>query len=171
MPTLFKLKLPLPQRIGLMALFGVGSIIVVAGSFRAYWVHYVVYDTYDVTWDGFELWVWTAVETNIGVICGCVPALKPIFFKTSARRTPQGTRSFGSSGSRRREQKTPRADELELDTQMLTESEDSGTARGAGASPSTARPTSYPTSHATRSSMDIDKSRYQTAPWEHQDIV
>ncbi|KAF2098225.1 hypothetical protein NA57DRAFT_66600 [Rhizodiscina lignyota] len=121
MPTLFHLKLPALQRIGLMALFGVGALIIVAGSFRAYWVHYVVYDTYDVTWDGFELWVWTAVETNVGVICGCIPALKPLLFRARTRGTPQGSRSFGSVGSRR--QKGPMHNDLELDTHALTSSD------------------------------------------------
>ena len=81
MPTLFHLRLPSSQRIGLMILFGVGGVIVIAGSFRAYWIHYVLYDTYDVTWEGFQIWIWTAVETNVGVICGCIPALKPLLFQ------------------------------------------------------------------------------------------
>jgi len=42
MPTLFHLRLPSSQRIGLMILFGVGGVIVIAGSFRAYWIHYVL---------------------------------------------------------------------------------------------------------------------------------
>ncbi len=98
MPTLYHLKLPAAQRIGLMVLFGFGGIIVVAGSFRAYWVHFVLYETYDVTWEGFQLWIWTAVETNIGVICGCVPSLKPLFFKVQARTGTHSSRSFGSQG-------------------------------------------------------------------------
>jgi hypothetical protein len=96
MPTLFHLTLPSAQRIGLMILFGVGCVIVVAGSFRAYWVHQVLYDTYDVTWEGFNLWIWTAVETNVGVICGCIPSLKPILFRT---RSQNGSRAYGSQNS------------------------------------------------------------------------
>jgi hypothetical protein len=63
MPTLFHLSLPSSQRIGLMILFGVGCVIVVAGSFRAYWVHFVLYDTYDVTWEGWShLWLYSCPE-------------------------------------------------------------------------------------------------------------
>lgn len=117
MPTLFHLKLPSAQRIGLMILFGFGGIIVVAGSFRAYWVHEVLFGTYDVTWEGFNLWVWTAVETNVGVICGCIPALKPLLFRT---RSPGSTQNrsyvLGSVGK----QNSHVSGDMELDSHALT---------------------------------------------------
>ncbi|KAH7171481.1 hypothetical protein EDB81DRAFT_198888 [Dactylonectria macrodidyma] len=78
-PTLLKLKLPLSQRIALIVLFSLGIVVVFAASMRAYWSHYVTEETYDVTWEGFYLWIWTAVEANLGVICGSIPALRPLF--------------------------------------------------------------------------------------------
>ncbi|KAF2100237.1 hypothetical protein NA57DRAFT_64878 [Rhizodiscina lignyota] len=80
MPTLYSLGLPLFQRNALMILFGIGGVVIVAGIMRIYWTHYVVYETYDVTWNGFCLWIWTAVEVNLGVICGCIPSLRPLMF-------------------------------------------------------------------------------------------
>ncbi|KAM5386887.1 hypothetical protein ACJZ2D_000180 [Fusarium nematophilum] len=79
LPTLFKLRLPLSQRIALIVLFSLGLVVVFAASMRAYWTHFVTEETYDVTWQGFYLWIWTAVEANLGVICGSVPALRPLF--------------------------------------------------------------------------------------------
>lgn len=38
MPVLYNLKLPLAQRIGLMVLFGLGGIVIVASIMRTYWV-------------------------------------------------------------------------------------------------------------------------------------
>jgi hypothetical protein len=116
-----------------MILFSIGGVIVVAGSFRAYWVHYVLFETYDVTWEGFEIWVWTAVETNVGVICGCIPALKPLLFPARARN--QGSREhpnpYGSGHSRRKEKiRLPDGPEqMELDTRALT-SQDPSTVTG-----------------------------------------
>ncbi|KAF2120678.1 hypothetical protein BDV96DRAFT_484506 [Lophiotrema nucula] len=129
MHTLFKLSLPAPQRIGLMILFGFGGVIVVAGSFRAYWVHYVLFETYDVTWEGFQIWVWTAVETNMGVICGCIPALKPLLFPARARTQGSRDRSkpYGSGHSHklRGVQRIPDdPDQMELDCRVLTSKED-----------------------------------------------
>ncbi|KAI1497962.1 hypothetical protein F5X99DRAFT_395233 [Biscogniauxia marginata] len=84
MPTLWGLKLPALQRISLMVLFGFGSLVVVAGCIRTYWIHHVEYDTYDVTWEGFDLWIWAAVEVNLGVICGCAPVLKTLVWPSKA---------------------------------------------------------------------------------------
>ena len=81
MPTLLTLKLPVLQRLVLMILFGMGAIVVFAVCMRIYWVHVVLYQTYDVTWEGYDLWIWTAVEVNLGVICGCIPSLKPLLLR------------------------------------------------------------------------------------------
>ena len=143
------------QRIGLIILFGFGGVIVVAGSFRAYWIHYTLFRTYDVTWEGFNIWVWTAVETNVGVICGCIPALKPLLFPNRARKQGSQDRSkklYGSQVSRRHEKiRIPDGpDQMELDTRVLTET---------STTPSVVKeslhsPSGRPISHGT------DKSRY-----------
>jgi hypothetical protein len=126
-PTLLRLSLPWNQRIGLMILFGFGGVIVVAGSFRAYWIHYTLYETYDVTWEGYQIWVWTAVETNVGVICGCIPSLKPLLFPARARQQGSRDRSnnlYGSNNSRRERKEKMKIpdgpDNMELDTRVLT---------------------------------------------------
>lgn len=99
MPTVFtKLTLPLKQRIGLMMIFGVGSLVQAAGVMRIYWTHYVVYETYDVTWDGFLLWIWTAVEVSLGVICGSIPALRSFLIPRRLRSTAYGRREISSFG-------------------------------------------------------------------------
>jgi len=79
LPTLYHTKLPLAQRFALIALFSFGLVVVFASCIRIYWVHYVLQETYDVTWHGFQLWLWTAVEVQLGLICGCVPWLKSLF--------------------------------------------------------------------------------------------
>lgn len=119
MPTLFQLRLPLLQRIGLICLFGAGSVVIIAGILRTYWVHYVEYETYDVTWAGFYVWIWTAVEVNLGVICGCVPSLKVLVWCSKSRKgtygTPGSNRTIGSApvGKMRSE-----ITETELDTEL-----------------------------------------------------
>ena len=78
LPTLYRAKLPLSQRFALIALFSFGLVVVFAGCIRIYWIHYVIEQTYDVTWYGFQLWLWTAVEVQLGIVCGCVPWLKSL---------------------------------------------------------------------------------------------
>ncbi|KAJ0158878.1 hypothetical protein CTA2_10708 [Colletotrichum tanaceti] len=84
MPTLFRLRMPLGQRVSLVVLFGLGTVVVVAGVMRTYWIMYcsitfAADPAYDITWEGFNIWVWTALEANLGVVCGCAPALRRLF--------------------------------------------------------------------------------------------
>lgn len=37
------------------------------------------------------MWVWAAVECNLGVICGCVPALRPLLSKVTSLATSKGS--------------------------------------------------------------------------------
>jgi len=78
LPTLIQARLPPGQRIALMVLFGCGLFVVFGAIMRTYWIWVVVEETYDVTWEGFHLWIWTAVEVHLGLICGCIPCLKAL---------------------------------------------------------------------------------------------
>ncbi|KAF3019223.1 hypothetical protein E8E14_000506 [Neopestalotiopsis sp. 37M] len=99
MPTLWALKLPRLQRIGLMTVFGFGCVVVVAGCIRSYWIYHVEVQTYDVTWEGFYLWIWAAVEVNLGVICGCAPVLKPLLFGVAQAKGSQYADNSGEKNS------------------------------------------------------------------------
>ncbi|KAI8313400.1 hypothetical protein K4K61_008231 [Colletotrichum sp. SAR11_59] len=86
MLTLFRLQMPMMQRISLAALFGLGLLVVIAGIMRTYWVLYVeityVEDpSYDLTWDSYNIWIWTALDANFAIICGCAPAIRRLFTK------------------------------------------------------------------------------------------
>ncbi|KAH7110482.1 hypothetical protein EDB81DRAFT_954082 [Dactylonectria macrodidyma] len=87
LPIVMKLHLPRHQRVMLALLFSGGLIVVLAGCQRAYWSYYVIEKTYDVTWEEFYLWIRTAVEANLGVICGNAPALRPLYGVVVARRS------------------------------------------------------------------------------------
>ncbi|KAH6980524.1 hypothetical protein EDB80DRAFT_826001 [Ilyonectria destructans] len=101
LPIVLKLRLPRHQRVMLALLFSGGLIVVVAGCQRAYWSYYVIEKTYDVTWEGFYLWTWTAVEANLGVICGNAPALRPLYGVVVTRRSGRRIASIASQGTRR----------------------------------------------------------------------
>ena len=36
---------------------------------------------HDVSWYGYDLWVYTSIETNIGVICASIPSVKPLLVR------------------------------------------------------------------------------------------
>lgn len=109
LPTLRSLNLPPRQRVALIIVFSLGFVVVFAGCMRTYWVIEVVNDTYDVTWNGFCMWIWTAVEVNLGVICGCVPTLRPLFkyFQNEIRRSSGGRDTEEQRGSERKTTHAP----------------------------------------------------------------
>ena len=101
LPALFNTSLPLSQRLALVTLFSFGLIVVIASCIRIYYVDYVLNRTYDVTWYGFTLWIWTAVEVQLGLICGCVPWLKSLFKFWRTGETVAGTSGRGASSGQR----------------------------------------------------------------------
>ncbi|KAK3323101.1 hypothetical protein B0T19DRAFT_334397, partial [Cercophora scortea] len=98
LPTFYHARLPLGQRIALIVLFSFGLFVVVAACARTYWIWYVLEDTYDPTWEGYNLWTWTAVEVHLGVVCGCVPWLKSLFKIRSLRGGSTGASNTGMQG-------------------------------------------------------------------------
>ncbi len=107
LPTFYNTRLPLAQRLALVTLFSFGLVAVIASCVRIYWAHYILEETYDVTWYGFQLWMWMAVEVQLGLICGCVPWLKSLFklWKTgqtvASASGPTHSGGQRSAGSRR----------------------------------------------------------------------
>ncbi|KAK4213106.1 hypothetical protein QBC37DRAFT_181594 [Rhypophila decipiens] len=109
--TLYQAKLPLNQRIALIILFSFGLFVCIAGCVRTYWIHFIIDKTYDPTWQGFHLWIWTAIEVHLGVICGCVPWLKSLINYKKGSSDPTelshgyvksgGTATIGGTGAAR----------------------------------------------------------------------
>ncbi|KAK6349510.1 hypothetical protein TWF696_005794 [Orbilia brochopaga] len=105
---LLGLQLPLRQRISLVILFSLGAVVCVAGWLRIWQLASVLRGTYDNTWYGPTLYILTAVECDIAIVCGCLPALKPLMAKFipglrkfSLRRLSGGV-LVGHDGSGRR---------------------------------------------------------------------
>ncbi|KAK4188901.1 hypothetical protein QBC35DRAFT_179944 [Podospora australis] len=101
LPTLYRARLPLSQRIALIVLFSFGGVVVIGACLRLYYIWFVVEKTFDITWEGFHLWIWTAVEVHLGVICGCVPWLKSLVkFWKNGGSTGAGYSRSGHARSR-----------------------------------------------------------------------
>ncbi|KAF2732919.1 hypothetical protein EJ04DRAFT_496088 [Polyplosphaeria fusca] len=77
---LAKIQISLKQRIILILMFTIGILVCVAGCFRI-WYTWIFINTYDALWHGCTLYVIIAIETSLGIICGCLPACKPLMSK------------------------------------------------------------------------------------------
>ncbi|KAG4413515.1 hypothetical protein IFR04_013343 [Cadophora malorum] len=76
--TVWTLQLPRRQMIVVMVLFGFGFISCIAGVIRTYYM-YEVTTGWDQTWRSYPVWVTSALELYIGIICASIPATKPFF--------------------------------------------------------------------------------------------
>ncbi|KAL3451247.1 hypothetical protein BJX65DRAFT_237705 [Aspergillus insuetus] len=77
---LWKVKLSLPKRIGLIVCFGVGVLICIAGIIRITWQTKFA-KSWDQTYNGAIIFIIVAVECNLGVVCGCLPGVRPLMSK------------------------------------------------------------------------------------------
>ncbi|KAL4966792.1 uncharacterized protein BDV14DRAFT_34997 [Aspergillus stella-maris] len=78
MPLIWKLKLPARQRLAVMAIFGLGIVVDVAGAIRTVYVWKSMIASYDITWEGWPILLAATVEINLGLICASAPALRPL---------------------------------------------------------------------------------------------
>ncbi|KAJ4983180.1 integral membrane protein [Stagonosporopsis vannaccii] len=74
-PTIWKLQMPLKQKIGLTGMFIIGSITIVTSIIRLL-VLLPALTTMDQTWVIGEGTLWIFIESNLLVICCCLPTLR-----------------------------------------------------------------------------------------------
>ena len=97
MPILTGLRLPKKQKIILVCTFSAGIFVAVVDIVRIAYLQNAsadglkvkqtgqsggrILDTSDFSWDASLSFMWSAIEVNLGIICACVPSLKPLFLK------------------------------------------------------------------------------------------
>ncbi|KAK1979116.1 hypothetical protein LZ30DRAFT_190010 [Colletotrichum cereale] len=81
-PELLKLQLGPRKKFALIFMFGFGFFATITSIIR---LKYLVLfsHTYDRTWDNYDVVVWSAIEVNVAIMCGSLPALLPLIKKIS----------------------------------------------------------------------------------------
>lgn len=77
-PIVARLQMPLRERIGVGILLCLGFLVTIAGAVRIYFTWYSLMASYDESWRAYPLWIATAVEIHLGLICACAPAWRPL---------------------------------------------------------------------------------------------
>jgi hypothetical protein len=85
---------PRNQKIALNIIFSLGLLVVAAGSVRTYYLEKLGH-TLDLTWTGFDVYVWAQLETQLSLICASAPALRALF---RTYLSGSNIRSISSSG-------------------------------------------------------------------------
>ncbi|KPI35770.1 uncharacterized protein AB675_11180 [Cyphellophora attinorum] len=97
-PVLAKLVLPSRQKYTLMFVFTLGLFGCIIGILRMYYLYRATVST-DLTYDNVAAAMWSAIELNVGIVCACVPALRPVVAKVLPSLVAK-TRSWTGTGKR-----------------------------------------------------------------------
>ncbi|USP81674.1 hypothetical protein yc1106_08948 [Curvularia clavata] len=106
-PVIRSLNLGKRQKIGLISIFAVGGFVCIVSILRLQSL-VAISNSSDQTYDNPPAATWSSVETNVGIICACLPLLRPLLTKYFPRAFPSRHRSnysrpnyaatFGSKG-------------------------------------------------------------------------
>jgi hypothetical protein len=100
---------PRRQKVALNFIFSLGLLVVAAGSVRTYYLEKLGH-TLDLTWVGFDVYIWAQLEINLSLICASAPALRALFrtwLSGSMMRALSSARSHNRRESRRQSKRLP----------------------------------------------------------------
>jgi len=105
LPIVARLNVVFRQRLAATVLLSLGTIATAAGIVREVYVYRAFLGTTDLTWGALPLWICADVEIYVGLLCACVPSLRPLwtqiaswFSAKKARFTPSSHSSRHSRG-------------------------------------------------------------------------
>ncbi|KAL5120160.1 hypothetical protein ACEQ8H_001986 [Pleosporales sp. CAS-2024a] len=75
---IWKLQIAMRQKIALLILLTLGWFVVIISVIRLYFLILVAHHPADQTWYSGPAAYWSAMETNLAIVCACTPALKPL---------------------------------------------------------------------------------------------
>lgn len=120
-PTLLGLNVPLKQRLGLVAIFSVGTLATAASAARMHVMRMWAESPYNSAIYGSPLLLWGMVEINAGIISASVPFLRLLFKKKERQERRGYTRKVVEIQSPRSPWlgRKPEIEPLEMDTIVL----------------------------------------------------
>ncbi|KAF3049938.1 hypothetical protein E8E11_009937 [Didymella keratinophila] len=80
MPVIRSLNLDRRQKTALMGIFAVGGFVCLVSILRLQSL-VAISNSSDPTYDNPPAATWSSVETNVGIICSCLPLLRPLFVR------------------------------------------------------------------------------------------
>jgi len=78
MPYIFRLNMRLSQKTALACVFLLGGFDISVSIIRFVLILQLDYSNPDFTWYLNSSVIWTSVEINVGIICACLPSIRPI---------------------------------------------------------------------------------------------
>ncbi|KAK8035607.1 hypothetical protein PG993_010602 [Apiospora rasikravindrae] len=83
--TIYKLRLPRRQKLGLCAVFALGLFVCLVAILRIVWVSRA--NDPDYTFNGKAVGEWSCIEINTAIVCASLMVLKPLYHKLRPCKT------------------------------------------------------------------------------------
>jgi fucose permease len=106
-PVLTGMRLPQRQKTILVLTFALGIFVTIVDVVRIYYLQQASTDQFDAelrlgagtdfAWTASTAFMWSAVEVNVGIICACIPTLKPLIKRILPSMITDHSRSGTSS--------------------------------------------------------------------------
>jgi hypothetical protein len=77
-PLISRLKLTGRERFAVSFLLSLGILVTIFGSLRSFYTWRIYFRTDDFSWYAYWAYFWSAMEHYIGIICACMPPLRPL---------------------------------------------------------------------------------------------
>lgn len=106
MPVIRSLNLGKRQKGALIGIFAVGGFVCIVSILRLQSL-ISISNSSDPTYDNPPAATWSAVETNVGIICSCLPLMRPLVTRwlpgifSSHKRSQNGPRPYSNIGTSR----------------------------------------------------------------------
>ncbi|KAL8872930.1 MAG: hypothetical protein Q9174_001533 [Haloplaca sp. 1 TL-2023] len=101
-PCIWKLQLPRAQKLALTSIFILGIFVIGVSIARFTFIINLDLVSPDITWNFVNVQIWTGVEAHVGIICACLPSLRPLLnlvlfgsIDRSHRSSPSGRKTSG----------------------------------------------------------------------------
>ncbi|KAG8632127.1 hypothetical protein KVT40_001267 [Elsinoe batatas] len=99
-PIVYKLQMPLRERIGVIVILTIGSAATISGAIKSYYIWLTFFGgQYDRTWWILTGWIAGLAEINVIIICSCASALKPLLYPFAKKTLTRMGITSGGDGT------------------------------------------------------------------------
>jgi hypothetical protein len=89
----YRLSITIEKKLGLSVLLGLGLVAAICGAIKTKFLASLSARS-DLTWETYNLFVWSSAELFVIIVCGSVPPIKPLYdmiFHHNRMRTGYGS--------------------------------------------------------------------------------
>ena len=97
--VIYKLNLELKKRVNLCILLGLGVITSICGIVKATYIPSLKAHA-DITWNTYDLLVWSGSELFVLICCGSIPTLKPLWDRYISQKNYSASKASGVTRDR-----------------------------------------------------------------------